>query len=78
MPKLKKTEEEQKNNLFKATYHYHKQLMGYSNFEIYNSIGLKETTFYARLKNPSRFTVDDIRRLVKFLHIKDEDVLKMI
>ena len=69
MPKLKESENAKKNRYLKAEIEKGMSLFGKSKKDIAQLLCLAPSTVYYRLKNPGTFTLDELRILVKTLHI---------
>jgi len=74
MPKLAKSEEEQRNLEFRALVEKNMVLQGVDTKpELAQRIGRSSTALYRKLRAPGTFTVEELRRLYKILHFTKEE-----
>ena len=78
MPKVKESEIAKKNTEFNAFLCYKRRLYDITNRDIAKYIGVSAPYVYTRLKKPELFTIDDIRRMSKLLHISNEEWTQFI
>lgn len=53
-------------------------ILGYKNYELAKKMGLPRSTFYAKLKEPDRFSLGEIRAICKILKISAVDASGII
>lgn len=80
MPRINPlTPEARMNQQLLATIDKYKRLAGIKRYgDLGPRIGRCATTANCRLKSPGTFTLDELRRLVRSLHIPPEDMLAAI
>ena len=79
MPKLRKTENETKNDFLRAYIAKNMSLQGISNKKaLAEKIGISDRCMYYRLNRPENFTLAELRRLTNTLHFTPEEVSKII
>lgn len=74
MPKLKETEEQRRDKLFKALIAKNMALCGYScNKDLAPRMYMHERTFNYKLKDPDKFTREELCRLFTLLKFTAEE-----
>ncbi len=74
MPKLRDTQEERQDKLFKALVAKNMMLCGCkNNRELAARLHIGEKAFYLKIKNPDRFTRKELRRLFSLLKFTEEE-----
>ncbi len=74
MPKLKDSQEEKQDKLFKALIAKNMALCGYGhNNELAPKMYMHERTFNYKLVNPDKFTRKELRRLFYLLKFTEEE-----
>lgn len=70
------TAEARMNQQLLATIDKYMRLANITSYgELGPRIGIAETTARARIRNPSKFTFEEFRKLARVLHIPPEDML---
>lgn len=69
MSKLKKPPEEIQNREIIARIAYGKHEMQITNLDLSKTALVSPPTYYEKLKNPGEFTLDQLRRISKKLHM---------
>lgn len=72
MPKLKETDEQQKDNVTRAHLAYYQELYKLSDEDIAIKMHCTRQTYQNKKKRPNTFTLGELRRLCKILKITDE------
>ena len=57
---------------------YYVSYNGYSKAYLASLCGMSLTTFYTKLRNPKKFSVEEIAKLAKALKLSDQDKLKLL
>lgn len=78
MPKLKETEEQQKNNLIRAFIAKNMIIYNLSDEQVAIKIRCAKRTFQSKKKRPETFTLGELRRLCIALKLSDEEKLLIV
>ncbi len=73
MPKLKESEEQQKDRLTRAYIAKNMELYGLSDEQIAAKLMCTKRTFQNKKKRPGTFTLGELRRLCTAIKISDEE-----
>jgi hypothetical protein len=76
MPKLRVPAEQIENRTIVANIKYGMEMAGVTTEEISIAMRTSTVTFYARLKNPGTFRLQELRAVGKKLHIPIEKLLQ--
>ncbi len=57
---------------------YYISYNGYTKTYLARLCGMSLTTFYTKLRNPKKFSVEEIAKLAKALKLSDQDKLKLL
>ena len=63
-----KREQQRKNSIIELI-RKHTFTYGYNLSQVAELAGMCEATFYSRMKNPGRFSLDEINRIARAIHI---------
>lgn len=78
MPKLKMSDTEKQNRMFKATIIRNMELYGIDECQIAKVMGKTKRTVQNKINNPSSCTTDDIRIFIKMLKMTDNQVIDLL
>lgn len=78
MPKLRKTDAEKQNAYLLGTISKQMYVLDISRFQIAACMGVKEKTYYNRLKKPENLSLGELRSIIHKLHIPKEDMLSAL
>ena len=73
MPKLKETDEQQKDRLTRAIIAKNMELYGLSEEQVAVKLRFAKRTFQNKRKRPGTFTLEELRRLGTALKLSDEE-----
>lgn len=78
MPKLRKTESEQKNTLLIGTIRKYLSMRGATVEDLATSARVGETTMYRRMREPDELTLGELRAIVRKLQIPVDEFKTII
>jgi len=78
MPKLRKTESEQKNTLLIGTIRKYLSMRGATVEDLATSARVGETTMYRRMRAPDSLTIGELRAIVHKLQIPADELKTVI
>ena len=73
MPKLKVTEEQQKNNVTRAYIAKNMELYGLTDDQVAVKLRCTKRTFQNKKKRPETFTLGELRKLCTVIKLNDEE-----
>lgn len=77
MPRLKRSEFEERDRVLVADIHHQMELRGIRPGELANRMGFSESTLYARFRKPGTLTLNEMHALKKILGISPEQWMAM-
>ena len=78
MPKLKESEFQIKDRLYKAEIARQMEFLGIDRITLAKRIGVSRPTIYTKLNNPSKQTLAEMRKICSVLKISSEESGKFI
>ena len=74
MPKVALTAEQKQDKAFLAALRGGQAIRGERDNDTVNFVRVSRSTYYKRVKHPSQFTMEDVRRLAKRYYINDRQL----
>ena len=78
MPKIKLSEQEEKNRKVRACIAKHMELNGLDDETVAIKLHVTKRTFQNKKKRPGTFTLTELRKLVDILKISESDRLELV
>ena len=69
---------EKKNMVIKGQISYYLEVEGYTKQELASQLGMCLATLYNKLRNPNKFTLEEVRNLKLVLNLSDTQLLAII
>ena len=69
---------EKKNMVIKGQISYYLEVEGYTKQELASQLGMCLATLYNKLRNPNKFTLEEVRNLKLVLNLSDSQLLAII
>lgn len=69
---------EKKNMVIKGQISYYLEVEGYTKQELASQLGMCVATLYNKLRNPNKFTLEEVRNLKLVLNLSDTQLLAII
>ena len=78
MPKVTPTSREMTDRQTRAVIEAAREMQGINNPQLIKALNISPSEYYRRRRDTDCFRLGDIRRIVRVLHLSDEDIVKIV